>query len=181
MRYGRCRHLASARATQLFTVAPWVNVANTVDFMHLRYVHGISYDFDMDTIEWVDDYHMQYEFELESPDFGRVEQRIRVCGPNTSTHVTVAENQSAGIFTSTPVGTVAQSYYVAAVPRGEGSSPEALRSELAEQEAFGDSLLADDARTLTGIRFQVGTFIQEDRAFARFLRWVHGLPTARVD
>jgi len=173
--------LVNARATQIFTVAPWVNVANTVDFMHLRYVHGISYDFDMDTIEWVDDYHMEYAFELDSPDFGKIEQRIRVCGPNTSTHVTVAETRSAGIFTSTPVGTVSQSYYVAAVPKSEQTAGKDLHAQLAEQEAFGDSLLEDDARTLTGIRFQVGTFIQEDRAFARFLRWVHGLPTAQIE
>jgi len=173
--------LFNARTTQVFTVAPWVNVANTVDFMHLRYVHGISYDFDMDTIEWVDDYHMQYEFELESPDFGKIEQRIRVCGPNTSTHVTVSESKSAGIFTSTPVGSVAQSYYVAAVPNDPETSETTLRDQLAEQEAFGDALLADDFRTLTGIRFKVGSFIKEDRAFARFLRWVDGLPTAHFE
>jgi len=179
--YDESEMSVSARATQVFTVAPWVNVANTVDFMHLRYVHGISYDFDMDTIEWVDDYHMEYEFDLDTPDFGKLKQRIRVCGPNTSTHVTIAENRSAGIFTSTPVGTVSQSYYVAAVPREAGVTEADLRLQLAEQEAFGDSLLADDFRTLTCIRFHVGTFVQEDRAFARFLRWVHGLPTAHFD
>jgi hypothetical protein len=79
------------------------------------------------------------------------------------------------------VGTVAQSYYVAGVPKDPNASEEALRARLAEQEALGDSLLADDARTLTGIRFQVGSFVKEDRAFAKFLQWVHDLPTQRVD
>ena len=170
----------SARATQVFSVAPWINVANTVDFMHLRYVHGISYDFDMDSIEWTDDYHMQYEVDFDSPVAGKIRQRIRVCGPNTSTHVTIGETTSAGVFTSTPIGEVAQSYYVSAVPQDAGDEQE-LRRRIAEQEAFGDDLLADDARTLTGIRFQVGTFVKEDRAFARFLRWVHDLPTAKFD
>ena len=177
--YGADDLTLSARATQVFTVAPWVNVANTVDFMHLRYVHGLSYDFDIDQIEWVDDYHMEYSIEFDSPDFGKFEQRIRVCGPNTSTHVTVGETTSAGIFTSTPVGEVAQSYYVAAVPNDPGAGEDELRARVAEQEALGDSLLADDARILTGIRWHVGSFVGEDRAFARFLRWVNELPTAR--
>lgn len=171
----------STRPTQVFTVAPWVNVANTVDFMHLRHVHGLSFDFDLDEIEWVDDYHMEYEIEFDSPDLGRFEQRIRVCGPNTSTHVTIGDSTSAGLFTSTPVGSVAQSYYVAAVPREPDASEAELRSRLAEQETLGETLLADDARVLTGIRWQAGSFVGEDRAFARFLRWVHELPTARFD
>ena len=173
--------VSSARATQVFTVAPWVNVANTVDFMHLRYVHGLSFDFDPAKIRWPDDYHMEYEIEFDSPEFGRFEQRIRVCGPNSSTHVTVADASSAGIFTSTPIGSIAQSYYVAAVPNDPAFSEAELRSQLDEQEALGDSLLADDSRTLTGIRFQVGSFVREDRAFAKFLRWVDGLPTAHFD
>jgi len=171
----------SARATQVFTVAPWVNVANTVDFMHLRYVHGLAFDFDPDKIRWPDDYHMEYEIDFDSPEFGRFEQRIRVCGPNSSTHVTVGETSSAGIFTSTPIGSIAQSYYVAAVPNDPALSEAEIRSQLDEQEALGDSLLADDFRTLTGIRFQVGSFVKEDRAFAKFLRWVDGLPTAHFD
>ena len=173
--------LMSTRATNVFTVAPWVNVANTVDFMHLRYVHGLGFDFDPDDVRWIDDFHMEYEIDFDSPDFGRFQQRILVCGPNTSTHVTVGDSATAGLFTSTPVGTVAQSYYVAGVPKDPNASEEALRARLAEQEALGDSLLADDARTLTGIRFQVGSFVKEDRAFAKFLQWVHDLPTQRVD
>jgi phenylpropionate dioxygenase-like ring-hydroxylating dioxygenase large terminal subunit len=171
----------SSRVTQVFTVQPWINVANTVDFMHLRYVHGLSYDFDMDEIRWVDAFHMEYEIDFDSPVAGLIQQQIRVCGPNTSTHVTVGKDTTAGIFTSTPVGSVAQSYYVAAVPRLQDSSLETLQAQVAEQEAFGDDLLADDHRTLTGIRFQVGSFVKEDRAFAKFLRWVHDLPTARFD
>jgi len=169
-----------ARKTNVFTVAPWVNVANTVDFMHLRYVHDLDFDFDLDKIRWLDGHHMEYEIVFGSPELGRFEQRIRVTGPNTTTHVTVAESSTtAAVFTSTPIGDVAQSYYVSTVEREEGASEEVLESRLAEQEAFGDGLLADDSRTLTGIDFKVGSFVKEDRAYAKFLRWVHEMPRAR--
>jgi len=61
---------------------------------------------------------------------------------------------------------------------GAAHTPEELERRLAQQEALMDALLADDVRTLTGIRFKVGTLLKEDRAMARFLRWVHAFPTA---
>jgi hypothetical protein len=90
----------------------------------------------------------------------------------------VAETTTIGLFASTPVGSAAQSYAVAAVPLASDASPEELERRLAQQEALMDALLADDVRTLTGIRFKVGTLLKEDRAMARFLRWVHAFPTA---
>src|SRR5690606_3564269 len=43
-----------ARRTDIFEVSPWVIIANSFDFMHLRYVHGLKFDFDQSTIEWGD-------------------------------------------------------------------------------------------------------------------------------
>lgn len=51
---------------------------------------------------------------------------------------------------------------------------------LAEQVALGDALLADDARTLQGIGFQVGALVEADPAMARDLRWVSAFPIARA-
>jgi len=92
--------------------------------------------------------------------------------------VTVGETTSIGLFTSTPVGSTAQSYCVAAVPTDPAVAPAELAKRLEQQEALMDALLVDDARTLTGIRFKVATLVKEDRAMARFLRWVHAFPTA---
>ena len=41
-----------------------------------------------------------------------------------------------------------------------------------------DDLLVDDARTLQGIRFRVGTLVAGDRAMATYLQWVSRFPTA---
>jgi len=170
--------LARARKAALFSVAPWIGVGNSFDFMHLRYVHGLAFDFDPGKIRWSDDHRVEYEIEFSSPELGRFEQRIRVTGPSAVSYVTVAETTTIGLFASTPVGSAAQSYAVAAVPLASEASPEELERRLAQQEALMDALLADDVRTLTGIRFKVGTLLKEDRAMARFLRWVHAFPTA---
>lgn len=170
--------VARARKAELFSVAPWISVGNSFDFMHLRYVHGLAFEFDPGKIRWTDDERVEYEIEFTSPEFGRFEQRIRVTGPCAVSYLTVAETTSIGLFTSTPIGSAAQSYVVAAVPNDVGVAPEELEQRLKGQEALMDALLVDDARTLTGIRFRVGTLLKEDRAMAQFLRWVHAFPTA---
>ncbi len=170
--------LVRARRAELFSVAPWISVGNSFDFLHLRHVHGLAFDFDPAKIRWSDDHRVEYEIEFRSPELGRFEQRIRVTGPSAVSYVTVAESTTIGLFASTPVGSVAQSYAVAAVPMDSDASSEELEGRLAQQEALMDVLLADDARTLSGIRFKVGTLLKEDRAMARFLRWVHAFPTA---
>ena len=170
--------LARARKAHVFSVAPWISVGNSFDFLHLRHVHGLSFDFDPAQIRWTDDHHVEYDIEFASAGFGRFAQSILVTGPAAVSYVTRGETTSIGLFTSTPVGSSAQSYCVAAVPKDPAVAPAELAKRLEQQEALMDALLVDDARTLTGIRFKVGTLLKEDRAMARFLRWVHAFPTA---
>jgi phenylpropionate dioxygenase-like ring-hydroxylating dioxygenase large terminal subunit len=168
----------SARRTNVFSVAPWLSIGNTFDFIHLRYVHGFSFDFDPRDIRWRDAHHIELEIELDSPELGRFEQRILVTGTNAVSYVTAADYESIGLFTSTPVGSTAQSYYVAGVPNDPAVPSAELDRRLNEQIALGDALLVDDARTLTGIRFKAGTLVDEDETMAKFLRWVHAFPKA---
>jgi nitrite reductase/ring-hydroxylating ferredoxin subunit len=167
-----------ARKAHVFSVAPWISVGNSFDFLHLRHVHRLAFDFDPRKIRWLEGHQVEYEIEFDSPELGRFEQRVRVSGTNVVSYLTIAATTSIGLFTSTPVGSVAQSYCVAAVPKDASLAPEELVRRLREQEALMDALLVDDARTLTGIRFKVGTLLKEDRAMARFLRWVSEFPTA---
>ena len=146
--------------------------------MHLQYVHGFDFDFDPKEIRYVDEHHIAYEIVFESPDLGRFEQRILVTGTNAVSYVTLAEHTTVGLFTSTPIGSQAQSYYVAGAPRSPDMSMSELEKRVAEQEALGDALLVDDVRTLTGIRFKVGSFVAEDQAMAQYLRWIDQFPKA---
>lgn len=165
-----------ARRTNVFTVEPWLNIGNTFDFMHLRYVHDLDFEVGPDDVRYLDDYRIDLEIPFVSPETGPFEQRIRTTGTNAVSFLTVTDHTTVGLFTTTPVGTVSQSYYVAAVPKDPDASPAEIEKRLAEQEVFGDGLLADDARTLTGIRFQVGTMIEGDRAMVRYLKWVAAFP-----
>lgn len=172
----------SARRTHVFEVAPWLSIGNTFDFMHLRYVHGLDFRIAPEDVRYVDDFHIELEIPFVSPETGPFEQRIRVTGTNAVSFQTVTDHTTLGLFTSTPIGTQSQSFYVAAVPRDPALTEAELEARVAEQEKFGDDLLVDDARTLTGIRFQVGALVAEDRAMKTYLQWVSDFPTgAPVD
>ncbi len=168
----------SARRTNVFEVAPWLSIGNTFDFMHLRYVHGLDFEITPEDVRYVDPFHIELEIPFVSPETGAFEQRIRVTGTNAVSFQTVTDHTTLGLFTSTPIGNQSQSFYVAAVPRDSDRSEAELAALVAEQEKFGDDLLVDDARTLTGIRFQVGALVAEDRAMKTYLQWVSDFPTA---
>jgi phenylpropionate dioxygenase-like ring-hydroxylating dioxygenase large terminal subunit len=176
--YDASQLLLRARRTNVFTVAPWLSIGNTFDFMHLRYVHSLDFEVEPEDVRYLDDYHIELEIPFVSPETGSFEQRIRVTGTNAVSFQTVTDHTTIGLFTSTPIGTTAQTYYVAAVPKDPKASPAELEKRLAEQETFGADLLVDDARTLTGIDFQVGTLVAGDRAMATYMQWVHDFPKA---
>ena len=62
--------------------------------------------------------------------------------------------------------------------RTSGCTLTELEKRLDEQQTFGDDLLIDDARTLTGINFQVGSLVAGDQAMATYLKWVSRFPKA---
>jgi len=167
-----------ARRTNVFTIAPWLTIGNTFDFMHLRYVHDLDFKIEPEEVRYLDDHHIELEIPFVSPETGAFEQRIRVTGTNVVSFQTVTDHTTVGLFTSTPIGTTAQTYYVAAVPKDAGLTEQELDARLAEQVRFGEDLLVDDARTMTGIRFQVGSLVGGDRAMVDFMQWVARFPKA---
>ena len=170
--------LFAVKRTNLFEVAPWLSIGNTFDFMHLRYVHGLEFEITPEDVRYVDDYHIELEIPFVSPETGAFEQRIRITGTNAVSFQTVTDHTTIGLFTSTPIGSAAQTYYIAAVPKDPSLSPAELDKRLAEQQTFGDDLLLDDARTLTGIKFKVGALVADDRAMATYLQWIQRFPRA---
>jgi phenylpropionate dioxygenase-like ring-hydroxylating dioxygenase large terminal subunit len=176
--YSESDLLFSAKRTNIFEVAPWLSIGNTFDFMHLRYVHSLDFKINPEDVRYVDDYHIELEIPFVSPETGPFEQRIRVTGTNAVSFQTITDHTTIGLFTSTPIGTAAQTYYIAAVPKDPTLSQAELDKRLAEQQTFGDDLLVDDARTLTGIKFKVGTLVAGDQAMGTYLQWVNRFPKA---
>jgi phenylpropionate dioxygenase-like ring-hydroxylating dioxygenase large terminal subunit len=161
-----------ARRTDVFEVEPWVIIANSFDFMHLRYVHNLVFDFDESTIEWRDG-AVAYRMTFTMPDGLVANQNILVTGTNSVSYVTGGAMDSMGMFTSTPIGGGSQSYYIAATPTDGGGDVEEL---LQLQEHIADELLKDDTRALARMRFQQGAFVGEDRSLVRYLSYVRTFP-----
>ena len=164
---------ARARRTDVFGVDPWVIIVNSFDFMHLRHVHGLKFDFDESTIRW-GDRRVEYGMTFTMPDGLVANQQICVFGTNTVSYVTGGQVDSMGLFTSTPIGCGSQSYYVAATPPGSESEVE---ERLQLQEHIADELLKDDTRAFAGMRFKQGAFVSGDRSVVRYLSYIRGFPT----
>jgi phenylpropionate dioxygenase-like ring-hydroxylating dioxygenase large terminal subunit len=162
-----------ARRTDVFEVDPWVIIVNSFDFMHLRHVHGLRFDFDESTIRW-GDRSVDYQMTFTMPDGLMANQQICVFGTNTVSYVTGGQVDSMGLFTSTPITGGSQSYYVAATPPGAESEVE---ERLLLQEHIADELLKDDTRAFAGMRFKQGAFVSEDRSVVRYLKYIRGFPT----
>ena len=166
------------KRTNVFEVAPWLSIGNTFDFMHLRYVHDLDFAIETEDVRYEGAHHIELDIPFVSKETGAFEQRIRVTGTNVVSFQTVTDHTTVGIFTSTPIGDRAQTWYVAAVPRDGGLSESEIDARLDEQQKFGDDLLVDDARTLQGIRFKVGSLVAGDRAMVTYMQWVSRFPTA---
>jgi len=168
-----------ARRTDLFPVEPWVIMANSYDYQHLRFVHGFEFEFDDTTVDWSVPYQIEEDMTMGLPDGTKIEQKIRTCGTNTVSYVTSGEIDSMGLFTSTPVPGGSQSFYIAATPDTRDGTPEqeaAVNARLDAQETLADFLLQDDTRAFTNMRFREGTFVGADRSLRKYFQWVKDFP-----
>jgi nitrite reductase/ring-hydroxylating ferredoxin subunit len=160
-------------------VEPWVPFTNSMDFQHLRVLHGLKIECDPDAIE-VADYRIQYDVRFEDPNLGVFDQRIRVTGTNTialAGRLNGMAILSMATGTPTPDGRT-HGWSVTATPRAEGNDAE-REQRLQIGEAFFRRLIQEDEPIMKTIRFHDGLLIDADRALARFLQYVRRFPTAR--
>jgi phenylpropionate dioxygenase-like ring-hydroxylating dioxygenase large terminal subunit len=160
-------------------VEPWVPFTNSMDFQHLRILHGLKIDFDPDNIE-VAPYRIQYDARFEDPNIGVFEQCIRVTGTNT---IALAGQLNGMNVCSMATGTPRPDgrtvgWMVTAVPRSEGDTESRMR-QLEIGEAFFKRLIEEDTPLLSTARFHEGVLIDADRALAMFFQYVKRFPRAR--
>jgi len=170
--------LRTAEAFDL-PVEPWVPFTNSMDFQHLRVLHGLKIECDPDAID-VGDYRIQYDVRFEDPNLGVFDQRIRVTGTNTialAGRLNGMAILSMATGTPTPDGRT-HGWSVTATPKAEGSDAE-REQRLQIGEAFFKRLIEEDTPIMQTIRFHDGLLIDADRALARFLQYVRRFPTAR--
>jgi len=160
-------------------VEPWVPFTNSMDFQHLRVLHGLKIDCDPDAID-VGDYRIQYDVRFEDPKLGIFDQRIRVTGTNTialAGRLNGMAILSMATGTPTPDGRT-HGWSFTGTPKSEGNDAE-REDRLQIGEAFFRRLIQEDEPIMKTIRFHDGLLIDADRALARFLQYVRRFPTAR--
>jgi len=160
-------------------VEPWVPFTNSMDFQHLRVLHGLKIDFDPKQIQ-VGDYRIQYDARFEDPNLGVFDQCIRVTGTNTIALAGKLNGRSVcsmATGTPTPDGRTI-GWMVTATPRSE-AAPEQRARQLQIGEAFFKRLIEEDTPVLSTAHFREGVLIEADRALAMFFQYVKRFPRAR--
>jgi len=160
-------------------VEPWVPFTNSMDFQHLRVLHGLKIDFDPKQIE-VGDFRIQYDVRFEDPNLGVFDQCIRVTGINTIALAGKLNGMSLfsmATGTPTPDGRTV-GWMITATPRAEGDADKRAQS-LQIGEAFFKRLIEEDTPVLSTAHFREGVLIEADRALAMFFQYVKRFPRAR--
>jgi phenylpropionate dioxygenase-like ring-hydroxylating dioxygenase large terminal subunit len=158
----------------------WVPFTNSVDFQHLRVLHGLKIDFDPRDIR-MRDYDFEYDVKFEDPNYGIFDQQIRVTGTNTialTGELNGMKILSMATGTPTPDGrTVGWMITGAPKPKTEAEK-QAVEGQIAIGEAFFRRLIEEDQPVMSSIRFREGILLEADRALARFLKYVRSFPKA---
>ena len=160
-------------------VEPWVPFTNSMDFQHLRVLHGLKIECDPDKID-VSDHRIEYDVRFEDPNLGIFDQSIRVTGTNTialSGKLNGMSILSMATGTPTPDGRT-HGWSVTATPRTEGNEQE-REQKIQMGQAFFHRLIEEDQPIMSTIKMREGLLIDADRALARFFQYVKRFPTAR--
>jgi hypothetical protein len=160
-------------------VEPWVPFTNSMDFQHLRVLHGLKIDCNPDQIH-VSPYKIEYDVRFEDPQYGIFDQSIRVSGTNTialSGKLNGMSVLSMATGTPTPDGRT-HGWSVTATPMAEGDN-EARAQRIQIGQAFFQRLIEEDTPIMSTIRFREGLLIDADRALAMFFQYVKKFPTAQ--
>ncbi len=179
-----CFPLADARELVFRTVEacelpvdPWMLLTNSVDFQHLRVLHGLRIECDPRTIAFRE-HSVEYDVVFEDPSLGVFEQHVKVFGTNTIT----LSGKMAGadlltLFSGVPLPSRHTRGWVVTATR-PGGGDDAVAARLAAGEAFFLGLIAEDNPVMQTIRFREDVLLPADHALARFLAYVRRYPRA---
>jgi phenylpropionate dioxygenase-like ring-hydroxylating dioxygenase large terminal subunit len=165
-------------------VDPWIFMCNTLDFNHIRCVHGIEFDHEdpVESIDW-SPYRVKYSLAGRFKETGaRVEYDVAIHGTNIFWQAGKLDGQwfsflfPAGLHRP---GTT-RCYYIVAAHKGDGSEA-ALKTAQATAKLGMDlerMVVEQDLDILNTIRFKRGMFTRSDKALGRFIDHVTKYPRA---
>lgn len=167
--------------TRRWKVDPYMLLTNSMDFQHLRELHGMKMEHDPADIA-MEGYGYDYEVEGELPNFGWIHQRVRCFGNNTIT-LTMTTKDGAevmGSFSGTPVPGGCRGFNIQATAKSDGTPEGDAKVEqiLFMSHAVMIQLQDEDMPIMDTIRFREDVLIEADRALGKFFRYVRDFPRA---
>ncbi|MDB6091377.1 MAG: Rieske (2Fe-2S) protein [Gammaproteobacteria bacterium] len=163
---------------------PWIFMCNTLDFNHIKCVHGLKFEHaEPDAeIRW-EPYAVHYPLRAHFADTGApVSYDLAIHGTNIFWQTGVANGHWFGFLFPAGMhrpGTM-RCYTIIAAHKGDGS-PQALQAARKALD-FGMELetlvVGQDLEILNTIRFNRGHFTRSDRALARFMDHIMEYPRA---
>lgn len=169
-----------AYETRRWLVDPFVLLSNSMDFQHLRELHGMKLDFDPAEIV-MDGFVYEFKVDGELPNFGMLHQYVKCFGNNAITLTMTAADgvEILGAFAGTPVPGGCRGFNIAATVRGSAPDEEQRADQvLFLSEAMMTQLQTEDAPVMDTIHFREDVLIDADRALAKFFRYNREFPRA---
>jgi nitrite reductase/ring-hydroxylating ferredoxin subunit len=161
-------------------VPPWTLITNSMDFQHLRVLHGMKFDKSPDDIAYGTD-TIAYDMKFEDPNGAVFEQKIKVFGSNT---ITLAGPMNGievfAMFSGRPVpgGTCGWGIHATLRPQDTDEARQLSQTVIAMVEAFFMGLIKEDEPVMSTIRFREDQLVGSDAALGRFLKYVRSYPRA---
>jgi len=163
-------------------VDPWTLLTNSVDFQHLRVVHGLEVEVDFGAVEF-GDRGVTYDVTFKDPQLGTFEQRVRVFGSNViALSGTMMGAPLLTMFAGVPQPDRSTRGWVVTAthrvkPDGQpgGPGPDQL---LEMGEKFFLGLIEEDTPIMNTIRFRADTLVPADRILGRFIEYLRAFPRA---
>ena len=161
---------------------PWEFMCNTLDFQHIRVVHGVTmaHDDPDEHIEWA---QFNVFYDLRGPIRALpLAYRLGIVGSNIFVQQGPLNGRWLGFLypcTLTRSGHLT-SYFIIATTKGDGSEAgdKAAQEYLAWAMGFETDVVMQDVPILSTMRFSPEKLTRSDRALARFLRYLKELPRA---
>lgn len=163
-----------------FPVEPWILFTNGIDVQHLRVVHGLEVDCDLDAIT-TDDEKIGYDLVVTDPNLGTMQQNITIFGTSTVMMTGLlggVEMLLAATATPLPGGGCRNYAFSASTPDANGGVDAEVEARLTMSLGFGEGLIKDDVPIMTSIHMREEFLLPADRALVRYLHYVRDYPRA---
>lgn len=155
---------------------PWMLLTNSVDFQHLRFVHGLEFETRPKEIRF-SPRGLEYPMVFVDPKIGRMEQFIRVFGTN----VISLSGQAMGLpiysmFAGKAVAGGRTDSFCISATRKDAGPAEVLQQALEMNAKFFDGLIEDDTPIQNTLRFREDHLTAGDEVLGRFFDYLRAYP-----